>query len=564
VIAAVTGQPLAKARVRFSTDSAAISDAVFTDVNGFFTFSGLPAGRYTLSAEKAGYAPLRYGSKGPFDPPAEIIVAGDVVDGIDVALLKGAAVVGRISDDQGDPIVGGVVSLSAVQLLGSELRLVAVPRGRAETNDLGDYRIGDLPPGRYFVNVEGAGLGTLPSGMPREWERLKAWGLTFFPGSGGIANATPLAIVTGEERSGVDFAVVGSSPSMLFLSVSGGGTFEQSANAAALADNMRRLTTAAAASPGSSIVMPAGPGGPVVPPPPVTVTFVPADTTLGAAMEGNTQVRVGSGFGSYAMPVPSRVGPGNWLAVARQDRSGAIVQFTVSQGDSNVPLNIALAPQSRVSGRVVFEGTTRAPAPASVKVDVHGAGPDAAIQPRVLTSGPVTPKADGTFDIADVMGTIVLGADAPPGWTLKAVRYDGRDLLDYPLVLKGGVDVNGVEVVLSDQVATLSGATADSSGQPVSSCMVAVFPAATAEVAGGNAAPRFNARRMRLVRADQTGRFAITDLPSGSYFAAAATDIDASVWLTPEFLDRLRAGATAMTLGDREQKTVSLSCEGAR
>ncbi len=563
MIAAATGQPLAKARVRFSTDSAAISDAVFTDVNGVFTFSGLPAGHYTLTAEKAGYAPLRYGSKSSFDPPAEITVAGAVVDGINVALLKGAAVIGRISDDEGEPIVGGVVSLSAVQLLGSELHLVAIPRGRAETNDLGEYRIGDLPPGRYFVNIEGAGLGTMPSGMPREWERLKAWGLTFFPGSGGIANATPLALVTGEERSGVNFEVLGSSQSMMFLNVSPGGMSDPGADAAALADSMRRLTAAAAASPGSSIDVPLA-GGRGAPPAPVTVTFVPADTTLGASMEGNTQVRVGSGFGSYGMPVPGRVGPGNWLAVARQARSGAIVQFTISPGDPNVPLNIALAPQSRVSGRVVFEGTSRAPSPVSVKVDVHGAGPDAGIQPRVLTSGPVTPKPDGTFDIADVMGTISLESDGPLGWTLKAVRYDGRDLLDDPLALKGGVDVTGVEVVLSDQVATLSGTAADPSGQPVSGCMVAVFPVATAEAAGGHAPPRFNARRMRLVRADQAGRFRVAELPSGSYFAAAATDIDASVWLTPEFLDRLRAGATAVTLGDREQKAISLSCEGAR
>ena len=169
---------------------------------------------------------------------------------------------------------------------------------------------------------------------------------------------------------------------------------------------------------------------------------------------------------------------------------------------------------------------------------------------------PVTPKADGTFDIADVMGTIELQATTPPGWTLKAVRYNGRDLLDDPLALKSGEDVAGVQVVLSDQVATLSGVTADAAGQPVAGCAVAVFP--------DEPAPRFTPRRMRLARADQTGRFRVADVPSGSYLAVAATDIDASIWLTPEFLERLRAGATAVTLGDREQKMVTLSCESPR
>jgi hypothetical protein len=561
VVAAASGQPLVKARVRFSTDSAAISDAVFTDVNGVFTFSGLPAGHYTLSAEKAGYAPLRFGSKSPVDPPAEITVAGAVVNGIDVALVKGAAVVGRISDDQGDPIVGGLVSLSAVQLLGSELHLVTVPRGTAETNDLGEYRIGDLPAGRYFVNVAGAGLGTLPSGMPREWERLRAWGRTFFPGTASLGSATPMAITTGEERGNVDLVVLPAAQAMLRLSITGGTAStpagvtaaQLQANAAVLSGSQLGITFGNVAR--------AGGGTPIV------ITLVPADQTLGALVERSRSLDIVSNGDISDQPFPSNIEPGNWIAIARQGVKSALRHFSLSPGDTDVPLNLALAPQSRVSGHVIFEGTSRAPSAASVKVDVHGAGPDAAIQPRVLTSGPVTPKADGTFEIVDVMGTVVLGADTLPGWTLKAVRYDGRDLLDDPLALKAGVDVAGVQVVLSDQVATLSGAAADSSGQPVSGCMVAVFPAETPDGAGGprsNAAPRFNLRRMRLVRADQTGSFRVADLPSGSYFAAAATDIDASVWLTPEFLDRLRAVATAVTLGDREQKAISLLCGGAR
>ena len=213
VSAAGSGQPLVKARVSFSSDTGAVADPIFTDANGVFAFPDLPAGHYTFSAEKAGYARARYGSKGPIDPPMEIaVVGGRVVQGLDVALTKGAAIVGRITDELGDPIVGGVVSLGAVQSVGSEMRLVSVAHGTAETNDLGEYRIGDLPAGRYFVSVAGAGLGTMPSGMPREWERLKAWGPTFFPGSGSLANATPIALSAGEERRSVDFVVVPQRP----------------------------------------------------------------------------------------------------------------------------------------------------------------------------------------------------------------------------------------------------------------------------------------------------------------------------------------------------------------
>jgi carboxypeptidase family protein len=558
VIAAGSGQPLVKARVSFSSDSGAHADPIFTDTNGVFAFPDLPAGHYTLSAEKTGFARARYGSKGPSDPPMEITVGGPgdpggrVVQGLDIALIKGAAVLGRIVDELGDPIVGGIVSLGAVQAIGSELRLTPVARGTAETNDLGEYRIGDLLPGRYFVSIAGAGLGTMPSGMPREWERLKAWGRTFFPGTVSVVNATPVAIGTGEERGSVDFVVVPGGQPRLQMTITGGLASDslRAAPAATTADSVRLNGNGIFNGVGVSVSTGGRGGGPFN-----TVTIVSADQTLGAAVEQSPTLNFPSSAGNLNIVVSLNLDPGNWIAVSHQASLGALLHFAVSPGDTDVPVNLALAPMSRISGRVVFEGTSRPPAATSVQVDVHGAGPDAALQSRTLTRAPVTPKADGTFDIADVIGTIVFGVAPLAGWTLKAVRYNGRDLLDDPLALKSGEDVAGVQVVLSDQVATLSGVAADSSGQPIAGCAVAVFP--------GEASPRFNSRRMRLARADQTGRFRLAAIPSGSYLAVAATDIDASIWLTPEFLERLRAGATPLTLDDREQKTITLSCTGA-
>ena len=348
----------------------------------------------------------------------------------------------------------------------------------------------------------------------------------------------PIAIGTGEERGSVDFVVVPAGQVRVQLTITGGGPTD--------------LSTSVVPGALSPVTLGVGPGGGRGPS--NTITFVPAEQTLGAAVIQNPILNVTSSGAFFALPYS--IDPGNWIAVARPGTSGALFHFTISPGDADVPVNLPMARLSRVAGRVTFEGTLRPPSPATVTVDVRGAGPDAPIQPRVLAPAPVTPKADGTFDIANVIGTIELQATTPAGWTLKAFRYNGRDLLDDPLVLKSGEDVTGVQVVLSDQVATLAGITADSSGQPVAGCAVAVFP--------DEPAPRFSSRRMRLTRADQTGHFRVPDVPSGSYLAVAAADIDASIWLTPEFLDRLRVRATPLTLSDREQKTVTLACDGAR
>src|SRR5204863_848426 len=55
VVAADTGAPLRNARVAIAPDADSSSPA-FTDDQGRFTFAGLPAGFYTLTATKSGYA----------------------------------------------------------------------------------------------------------------------------------------------------------------------------------------------------------------------------------------------------------------------------------------------------------------------------------------------------------------------------------------------------------------------------------------------------------------------------------------------------------------------------
>ena len=535
-----SARPLAKARVTVAgpTDVAPI----FTDASGRFDLPGLKPGTYILTAAKTGYVRTRYGSRRTLDPAIEIDVeSGTTVDGVDIILPKGAAIFGRITDPGGDPVVGGEVSVSAVQAVGGELRLVSVPQPVVETNDLGEYRVGDLSAGRYFLVVDGAGLGTMPSGMPREWERLTAWGRTFFPGVAALTGAVPITLGIGEEHGGTDFVVVAGAARAQELVVNITGVSPAPSGAApsrsAFGANIEALGGR-------------GVGGFGQPTSPNTVTFISADTSVGATVQRNQVMSFGSA--NSTMKIGARLDPGDWIAVARQGRNGAIFPFTISSGDTDIPINLVLGPGAHVSGRVVFDGTRLKPSAAGVQVDVHGAGPDQAIPPRLLTRSPVTPNADGTFDIADVFGTIALDAAPPPGWTLKAVTYGDRDLLDTPLTLKSGESVAGVQVVLTDEVATLVGSAVDVDGRLVSGCAIALFPDARSF--------QFNPRRMRLQRSNQQGQFTLADLPSGSYLAAAEPDIDASVWLTSDGLDRLRVRALPLTLADRERKTITLPC----
>ena len=107
-------------------------------------------------------------------------------------------------------------------------------------------------------------------------------------------------------------------------------------------------------------------------------------------------------------------------------------------------------------------------------------------------------------------------------------------------------------VSLADHRSELSGVTVGIEGRPWPGCLVAVVP--------GDVDPQLRSRDARLVRTDRGGRFAVRDLPAGSYLVTASPDVNPTTWLTPAFFDRLARLAARVVLADREKKDVTLPC----
>ena len=63
---------------------------------------------------------------------------------------------------------------------------------------------------------------------------------------------------------------------------------------------------------------------------------------------------------------------------------------------------------------------------------------------------------------------------------------------------------------------------------------------------------------IRAARPDQTGTFQIRGLPPGEYLAIAVDYAPDRIWFEPSYLDSLRPHAQRMTIGDGEEKTLSL------
>jgi len=164
---------------------------------------------------------------------------------------------------------------------------------------------------------------------------------------------------------------------------------------------------------------------------------------------------------------------------------------------------------------------------------------------------------DGTFEIEGLVGGhIFRPANLPKGYALKAVRFNGEDVTDRGVEFKAGEDVSGLEIELTSTVQTVMGTVADGASQPVKDYTVVMF----AEDQQKWALPQN--RWMASARPDQDGRYRVTNLPPGHYYAIAVDYVAQGEWQDPEWLARAAKKATAFTLDEGANKTLDLKLSG--
>jgi hypothetical protein len=108
VTAADTGRPVDAATLLLTLDGSR-PRSVVTDADGAFTFTDLPAGRYHLAAEKAGYLKVELGQHEPGSGRSGTpfqIVDGQRLTNVSLSLPRGGGITGLVIDDRGDPVSG--------------------------------------------------------------------------------------------------------------------------------------------------------------------------------------------------------------------------------------------------------------------------------------------------------------------------------------------------------------------------------------------------------------------------------------------------------------------------
>lgn len=175
-----------------------------TDAKGNYTFNNLAPGRYQIRAQRDGYffAPpsgavtLNY----PTTTSTNAFVENSKPAAVDLTMIPGATVSGRVRDPNGNPLFGAQVS--AYQLSYQNARPAMQSVNSKTTDDRGEYRLFSLPPGEYYLGVTPRRAGSIPSSQD-------AYARTFFPGTADAKLATRVKVTAGGEVSGIDIGVRG-------------------------------------------------------------------------------------------------------------------------------------------------------------------------------------------------------------------------------------------------------------------------------------------------------------------------------------------------------------------
>ncbi|HXB71136.1 MAG TPA: carboxypeptidase-like regulatory domain-containing protein [Candidatus Acidoferrales bacterium] len=213
IVNSVTGELLNKVQVLAlnAGNAQAAPASTITGAKGEFTLVQLEPGQYRLKAVRNGYLETCYGARRAESNGITLTLeAGQELQDLQLKLLPFAVIAGTVRDPEGEPLAGVSVALLTMTYRGG--RQQVVPAGiTLMTDDLGQYRIADLPPGRYYVRAalhrfEGshAPVDHSPKGAPP----LETLVPTFHPASRDTAGARRIEVTAGAHFTGADITLL--------------------------------------------------------------------------------------------------------------------------------------------------------------------------------------------------------------------------------------------------------------------------------------------------------------------------------------------------------------------
>jgi carboxypeptidase family protein len=208
-----TSEPIAKAQVElYPADSETAKSAgpdriVRTGPDGTFVFRDLPAGTFGITVWHNGFS--EYSRRENDDDQRRFITLkpGQKLENLALRLHPTGVIAGQVSDEDQEAVPGLEVFALSIDFQPGGRKQVSAS-GRTLTDDLGNFRMPNLPPGSYYVSAGGliqhpmmaVGLKEGPAGGMH-------YRNTFYPGTPSLDEAQALKVAPEASTNDIRFTV---------------------------------------------------------------------------------------------------------------------------------------------------------------------------------------------------------------------------------------------------------------------------------------------------------------------------------------------------------------------
>jgi hypothetical protein len=474
---------------------------------------------------------------------------------IRLSMVAGGVVSGRVTD-KGQPV--GIADVVAMKPVYNEGQTVMVPVLTDQTNDLGEFHLFWLPPGRYhiaavvwdtasrlpyYINADGSDTDSfftqrraaravlnraIGSGAADNESHVPI----YFPGTPDPERAAIVDVKAGSDIHNIDIQA----DALVTRRVRGRITGAPSVNAN---------------------------GQPVLP----QVGMLPLISSFVTGI-ANAQVDPSGAFDIQ------RVTPGRYVlyALARGSVGNVTGRALVDVNTEDVNgVIVNLAPGIELSGRIVIE--RQAPA-AGADPALPALGVVLRTDPMIpgVPTGTSTPAADGTFRYPlnpaapplqtgtyRILVNPILTPPMPPGATpptipaslrnayVKSIRFGGED------VLNGGLRVTGpssdeVVIVIGTNPGAVEGRVMNGAGQPIRAATVVMIP---------EAGLKFRIDH-KFAFTDAAGTFQIPNTPPGDYQIYAFEQIENGGWQDPRIMGQYEGRGRPIRVDEGGKATIEV------
>jgi hypothetical protein len=484
VVDATSGAPIRRALVQLVGGQ---SQLVLTDDGGKFQFENLAQGPCGIHAQKPGYT-------NHTDQSPTMVTIGADTSPLLLKLEPQSGIAVKVTGEDGEGVEG--LPVRAMSSRVRQGRRYWETHGGGQTDEEGEFRASNLPPGKYYISVgpsyrpeghvgDGAQAGDI--GYPR----------VYYPNAEELEGAAPLEVNPGS-RARLELALA----TVPLYRISGtvvGGPLEQPCSLQLKDGSGEDMPIGFELNPITGVFrsgeIPAG-----------FYTLVAHCAVNGEpSLMGRMLLQVDSNRANVTMPVAPTV----WIPVTFRTNEGG------ADANANSPTGAVLMTLKQPGARGIAAWSE----------------PEAQGDDRRIVVKRVEP---GAYSV-DIRPN--------PGWYVESARYGSEDLLTEDLTLPEGGTTEAIEITLRNDGASASGNVRASGVAPASGSVLLV--------------PVSAPRLLKMTRITN-GTFTINDLAPGSYRVIALDRVDDLEYTNPEELKAYLAKAQEVTLGSKQETHMEL------